>query len=144
MFTYTFLAFFVVFDEKYVLIIFKTFFDKISNFRNRMLTSQKTEFIFPLIPKESPLPSAKILFLRLSSLDDELLITPKSYNIPSIAITETPRTFSIKCYSITTMLPLFFITVFHYANYFSVSNFLCKILKKIIWPSIYIIDNISN
>ena len=44
LFTDSFLAFFVDFHQKMcVFIIFISFFDEVSNFRNRILTNQKPE-----------------------------------------------------------------------------------------------------
>ena len=46
MFTYNFVAFFCCFSSKNcIFIVFVSFFDEVSNLHNRILTSQKPEFV---------------------------------------------------------------------------------------------------
>ena len=63
-----------------------------------------------LMSKVSPSPNIKILFLRLSEIDYELLSTPEISNKTN---TKIPLTFPIKCYFIARMNPPFFIATFY-------------------------------
>ena len=59
MFTYTFLVLFCLFSSKNcVFIIFISFFDEVSSFRNRILTNQKPELV---------IRNCQWLFVRISS-----------------------------------------------------------------------------
>ena len=50
MFSYTFLAFLAVFHHKIcVFIIYISFFDKVLNFRNRVLTNQRHELVIKIV-----------------------------------------------------------------------------------------------
>ena len=66
------------------------------------------------------------------------IINVKNYNISSTAIIKTPKTCTIKCYSVATTNILFLSAISYYTRCFKF-----EIISRISWSSIWIIDNVN-